>query len=134
MNQPGSLPRRLGEYINSELHDAQLYTILSRSAPSDRDKEILEEYSDDCRDNAGIFMKLYQRMTGYKFTPKPVPMKENGSYRAVLKGRIREEIRLSKKYRREYLSISDDMQLKRAFFNAYHNSLEHAVGIIELLS
>ena len=134
MNKISNMPRKLGEYINSELHDAQLYKALSRSAPNDRDKEIFEEFSDDCSDNAQEFTKLYKLMTGTAFVPAPTHLSENGSYRNILRSRIREEIRLSKKYRREYLSCGDRLPLKRAFFNAYHNALEHAVGIIELCS
>ena len=94
----------------------------------------LEEFSDDCSDNAQEFTKLYKLMTGTAFVPAPTHLSENGSYRNILRSRIREEIRLSKKYRREYLSCGDRLPLKRAFFNAYHNALEHAVGIIELCS
>ncbi len=134
MNKISNMPRKLGEFINTELHNTELYRALSKSAPNNRDKEILEEFSDDCQDNAGEFMRIYKRMTGYKFDPRPVPVTETGSYRSVLRSRIRDETRLSKKYRREYMITSDNLALKRAFFNAYHNSLEHAVGIIDLLN
>lgn len=134
MNKISNMPRKLGEYINIELHNAQLYRILAKSAPNDRDKHILEEFSDDCQDTAEEFMKLYKKMTGYKFDPVPVPIKETGSYRSVLKSKIRDEIRLSKRYRKDYLNTSDNLSLKRTFFNAYHTALEHSVGLIELLN
>lgn len=134
MNKISNMPKTLGEFINAELHHAELYRALSKSAPNARDREILEEFSDDCQDNADELMRLYKRMTGYKFEPRPSPVTETGSYRTVLRSRIRNETRMSKKYRREYMNTSDNLALKRAFFNAYHNSLEHAVGIIDLLN
>ena len=127
------MPRKLGEMINMELHNAQLYRIIAKSAPNDKDKQILDEFSDDCQDTAEELMRIYRKMTGYQFDPRPVPIKENGSYRSVLRSKIRDEIRLSKRYRHEYLNTSDNLALKRTFFNAYHNALEHAVGIIELI-
>ena len=119
--------------INMELHNAQLYRIIAKSAPNDKDKQILDEFSDDCQDTAEELMRISRKMTGYQFDPRPVPIKENGSYRSVLRSKIRDEIRLSKRYRHEYLNTGDNLALKRTFFNAYHNALEHAVGIIELI-
>ena len=44
MNKISNMPRKLGEFINTELHNAELYRALSKSAPNNRDKEILEEW------------------------------------------------------------------------------------------
>lgn len=133
MNKISNMPGRLAEMIQQELHNVRLYRVLSRSAPNDRDRQTLEEFSDDCQDTADEFMRMYRKMTGYPFHPEPIPLKENGSYQHVLHERIREEIRLSKRYRHEYLNTGDNYSLRRTFFNAYHTALEHAVGIMELL-
>lgn len=134
MVQISNMPRKIGEWINIELHNAQLYRVLARSAPNDRDKQIIEEFSDDSQDTAETLMKIYKKMTGYRFEPKPVPLKENGSYRSVVKSRIREEIRLSKMYRQAYMNMQDNYPLRRIIFNAYHTALEHAVTLIEMIS
>ena len=92
MAQISNMPRKIGEWINMELHNAQLYRVLARSAPNDREKHILEDFSDDSQDTAEALMRIYKKMTGYRFEPKPVPLKENGSYRNVIRSRIGEEI------------------------------------------
>ena len=88
MAQISNMPRKIGEWINMELHNAQLYRVLARSAPNDREKHILEDFSDDSQDTAETLMRIYKKMTGYRFEPKPVPLKENGSYRNVIRSRI----------------------------------------------
>ncbi len=133
MNNNGNLPRQLQQYINNELHDAQLYRILAKSAPSERERRILDDFSADSKNTADALMTAYRTMTGYTFEPHPEPIKENGSYRSVLKSRIREETSASRNYRRHYMNTNDNLKLKRTFFNAYHNALEHAVGIVEML-
>ncbi len=134
MNNINNLPSALGKWINTELYNAQLYRVLSKSAPDDRSRHILEEFSDDSRDTAETMMKAYKNMTGYKFIPKPLPLKENGSYRSVIRGRIGDEVRLSKMYRNAYMNIQGNYTLRRIVFSAYHNALEHAVTLLELMS
>ena len=132
MAQISNMPRKIGEWINMELHNAQLYRVLARSAPNDREKHILEDFSDDSQDTAETLMRIYKKMTGYRFEPKPVPLKENGSYRNVIRSRIGEEIRLSKMYRNAYMNMQDNFALRRTIFNAYHTCLEHAVTLLEM--
>ena len=132
MAQISNMPRKIGEWINMELHNAQLYRVLARSAPNDREKHILEDFSDDGQDTADTLMRIYKKMTGYRFEPKPVPLKENGSYRNVIRSRIGEEIRLSKMYRNAYMNMQDNFALRRTIFNAYHTCLEHAVTLLEM--
>lgn len=133
MNNISNMPRLLQSYINDELHNAELYRILAKSAPNERDKHVLEEFSQDSRQTADAFMSVYRSMTGYPFEPNPAPIKENGSYKSVLRSRIRDETEASKRFRREYMNTSDNLKLKRAFFTAYHNALGRAVGIIDLI-
>ena len=132
MAQISNMPRKIGEWINMELHNAQLYRVLARSAPNDREKHILEDFSDDSQDTAETLMRIYKKMTGYRFEPKPVPLKENGSYRNVIRSRIGEEIRLSKMYRNAYMNMQDNFALRRTIFNAYHTCREHAVTLLEM--
>ena len=132
MAQISNMPRKIGEWINMVLHNAQLYRVLARSAPNDREKHILEDFSDDSQDTAETLMRIYKKMTGYRFEPKPVPLKENGSYRNVIRSRIGEEIRLSKMYRNAYMNMQDNFALRRTIFNAYHTCLEHAVTLLEM--
>ena len=132
MAQISNMPRKIGEWINMELHNAQLYRVLARSAPNDREKHILEDFSDDSQDTAETLMRIYKKMTGYRFEPKPVPLKENGSYRNVIRSRIGEEIRLSKMYRNAYMNMQDNFALRRTIFNAYHTCLENAVTLLEM--
>ena len=61
MAQISNMPRKIGEWINMELHNAQLYRVLARSAPNDREKHILEDFSDDSQDTAETLMRIYKK-------------------------------------------------------------------------
>lgn len=133
MNNVSNMPRKLREYINSELYNAELYRILAKSAPSECDKNILESFSEENRRTANTFMSIYHSMTGYLCEPDPATVKESGSYKTVLRSRIKAEITDSQCYRQEYMSVSDNFKLKRAFFSAYNEALCRSVMIIDLI-
>ncbi|MBR2176028.1 MAG: hypothetical protein IJ861_03665 [Clostridia bacterium] len=133
MNRPSNMPRQLKQYINTFLHAAELYRILAKSAPNDQSQKTLENFSEECRKSADGFSAAYRSMTGYTSDPKPMPIKETGSFRSVLRGRIPAEIDLSKRLREDYLSCGDNFRLKRTFFNAYHDALARTVSLIEML-
>lgn len=127
------MPKKLQSYINSELHDAELYKILAKSSPNEETRAILLNFADTEQKHADEFLRIYKMMTGYSFEPEPLPVTENGSYRSILKNRIIDEIKDSKKYRADYLKTGDNLNLKRAFFNAFNDELHHAVEIIYIL-
>ncbi len=123
MNNFSSRPQRLQMCINRELYNSDLYRILSRSAPNEDEKKEMENFSEECRETAETFMQIYRSMTGYQAKNEPEPVKESGSYRTVLRSRIRKEIELSKMYRCDYMNTNDHYHLKRTFFTACHNAL-----------
>lgn len=133
MSNFSSIPRQLQDYINEELYLSELYRILSRSAPNEEDRKRLEDFSEECRTTAESFTQLYRSMTGYRLEYHPEPVKESGSYKAVLRSRIRKEMELSKRYRCDYMNVNDNYHLKRAFFMAYHNAMCRAVGLVDMI-
>ncbi len=133
MNNVSNMPRKLREYINSELYNAELYRILAKSAPTERDKNTLEKFADENNQTANTFMAIYHSMTGYSCEPEPAPIKESGSFKTVLRSRIKIEITDSQCYRQEYLNVSDNFRLKRAFFSAYNEALCRCIMIIDLI-
>lgn len=128
-----AIPKRLQEYINAELHDAELYRILAKSAPNEETRTILLRFAKNEQEHSDEFLRIYKLMTGYTFEPEPLPITESGSYRSILKNRILDETKDSDKYRREYMKINDNFKLKRAFFNAFNDELRHAIEIIYIL-
>ncbi len=133
MNNVSNMPRRLREYINSELYNAELYRILAKSAPSEREKKIIENFSEENQRTADAFMSIYHSMTGYSCEPEPASIKESGSYKTVLRSRIGIELEDSKCYRQEYMNTIDNYRLKRAFFSAYNEALCRSIMIIDLI-
>lgn len=127
-----SIPKRLQTYINEELHDVELYKFLAKSAPNEETKDMLFKFADCEQKHADEFLRLYKLITGYTFEPEVLPVTESGSYRAIIRNRIIDELNGSEKYRNEYLK-TDNFQLKRAFFNAFNDELQHAVSIIYIL-
>ncbi|MDD6489769.1 MAG: ferritin-like domain-containing protein [Clostridia bacterium] len=128
-----AVPKKLQSYINSELHDAEVYRILAKSAPNEDIRNILMRFADNEQAHADEFTRIYKMMTGYSFEPEPVPITESGSYRAILKNRILDETKDAEKYRKDYLQTHDNFNLKRALFNAFNDEMRHAVEILYIL-
>lgn len=127
------MPKKLQKYINSELHDAELYRTLAKSLPNEESKNIIMKFADDEQKHADEFLRIYKMMTGYSFEPEPAKVTENGSYRSIMKNRIADETKDSEKYRNEYINTNDNYHLKRAFFNAFNDEIRHAIEIIYIL-
>lgn len=72
-------------------------------------------------------------MTGYNFEPSPPPVRDKGSFRSIIKDRVLDEINNSNEYMREYMNTSDNFRLKRAFFQAYNDDMNHASKLLLIL-
>lgn len=133
MNRPSNMPRRLKDYYSSFRRISELYRMLSRSAPNEREQKMLDEFSHECHHTAEEFAGAYRAMTGYRLDEPVPPVKESGSYRSVIRGRIPAEIGLSRQLRTDYLSVNDNYRLKRTFFTACHEALERSALLTEML-
>lgn len=129
MPKPSNMPSELMKVINRELHNAELYRILARSAPDEEARAALDRFSRECRESADTFSRLWSVMTGKRFEPMPEPVRESGSFRSVLRGQIRRELASSALYRELYMRVSDNMKLKRALFTAAHNAMLRAASL-----
>ncbi len=127
------MPQRLREYADNALYSAELYRILAKSAPTENDKKTLEKFADENRKTADTFMEIYRFMTGYSCDVEPAPVRESGSYKTILRSRIKNEVADSGCYRREYMNVSDNYKLKRAFFSAYNEAVCRCIMIIDLI-
>ncbi len=127
------MPKKLQTYINSELHDAELYRILAKSSPNEETKNILLGFADTEQKHANEFLKIYKMMTGYTFEPEPLPVNETGAYRSIVKNRIIDETKDAEKYRNEYIKIHDNYNLKKLFFTAFNDEMRHAVELMYIL-
>ncbi len=129
-----SMPKKLQEYINSELYNAELYRSLAKSASNEESKNTILEIAECDRKLADEFIRLYKKMTGYTFEPDPAPINESGTHKAILRGCMNNEIKASEKYRKDYLQTPDNYHLRKAFFNAFNDKLLHSLKLLCLLT
>ena len=133
MNNLPALSARLKQYSAILQYDSRLYRILSRSAPDEKSMNKAQELASQCGNTADALYDIYRSMTRDNSLLQPPSVHETGSFRSVLRSRLSHELSLEADFRREYLSISDNLKLKRLFFNASHSAMSRAVGILDLL-
>ena len=127
-----TVPQRLQTYISAELHDSALYYELSKVAPTEDDRQLLMEFSEDEQSHAEMFKRIYRNMTGRSYNPVVPPVVLNGSYRDILRDRILDESGDYRKYSEQYL-ITKNTRLKDAYFKAKTDENVHALRLLYLL-
>ena len=93
---------------------------------------MLDGFSHECQQTAEELSGSYRAMTGYISENEPVQIKETGSYRSVIRGRIGAETGLSRQLREVYMD-TNNYRLKRIFFTAYHEAFERSLILMEML-
>lgn len=124
----------IGEHIGFFLDSAALYDILARLAPSEGEKRQLGAFADECRATAEKLGRVYRQRTGRFFDPSPSQIRESGSFRAVLRSRLKEEVAASRKLRDAYLGSGDNFRLKQALFTAFNDALCRAASLSAMLT
>ena len=80
-----SLPQRLQDYVESELHHEALYRALADVAPNEADRQIFLEIAENEHRHADSFSRMYRKLTGLNYTPKIYPQKMEGPYQFALR-------------------------------------------------
>lgn len=133
-NQRFDLIKRLKEYVEDELGDYAYYMKLSKLAPNENDKKILQQIAEDEKNHAATLSNALYLMTGKKHTPPEAERsKPPTNYKQALKGRIANEARDYKKYMEEYIK-APNQHLMNAFLRASTDENIHALKLLYLLS
>ncbi|MCX8129365.1 MAG: ferritin-like domain-containing protein [Clostridia bacterium] len=120
------------EYIQNELKDSMYYFELSKKAPSQMAKDLLEEFSKDEKTHAEGFVKAYGILTGLMFHSMDVGVQQIPEYSEALKSRFLSETSESKKYSDQYLKTRNQF-LKDLFFSISSSEAQHAMKILLLM-
>lgn len=128
-----SVIQKLQTYITAELGDAALYKELAKMAPSENDRQLLLEFSEDEQSHADEFKRIYRSMTGRSYNPVVPPVVLEGSYRDILLDRVLDESGDFRKYGEQYI-ITTNPALKEAYYRARTDENVHALRLLYLLS
>lgn len=126
--------QKLQMYINAELGDAALYKILAQNSPSERDRQLLLEFSEDEQSHAETFKRIYRTLTGRSYNPVVNPPALSGTYRDILRERVIDESADFRKYGEQYLTTENNDMLKDAYYRARTDENVHALRLLYLLS
>ena len=126
--------QKLQTYINAELSDSALYKELAKIAPSETDRQLLMEFSEDEQSHADEFKRIYRAMTGRSYIPivPPVVLKE--PYYDILRDRVLDESVDFRKYGEQYLLTTQNDTLKNAYYRARTDENVHALRLLYLIS
>ena len=134
MNSSMKFPLTIAEHIGFFLNSAALYDILAKSAPSEAERKDLSSFAQECRDTAQQLDRVYRQRTGQFFEAAPVQVRENGSFRSVLRTRLHEELAAARRLREDYLGSGDNFRLKRALFGAFNDAVCRAAALSAMLT
>ncbi len=121
----------LENYIADELFDSQYYRQLSQIAPSNVAKDLLLSFSEDEKNHAELFEKIYYRLRGYCFTPK---MREPriDDYKESIVQKMDDEIKDYEEYSKQYLN-APTIEWQNIFFAVRDTEAQHAMRLPSLL-
>lgn len=134
MNSSIKSVSEIGEYIVFFLDSAALYDILAKSAPSEGERRELCAFAEECRDTAQQLGIIYRQRSGRIFEPSASQVRESGSFRSVIRSRLRQEVELSRRLRGAYLVSGDNFRLRRSLFSAFNDALCRAVSLSSMLT
>ena len=129
-----TVAQNLRTYIDAELRDAALYKELAAMAPTDDDRQLLTEFSEDEQSHADTFKRIYRSMTGRSYNPIINPPVLTGSVQDILRERVLDESGDFRKYGEQYLMTNNNDTLKDAYYRARTDENVHALRILYLLS
>lgn len=125
---------KLETYIKAELGDAALYKELSKIAPSDEDRKLLMEFSQDEQSHANEFKRIYTMLTRKNFNPEIKTPVISDSYKNVLRERVLDESGDFRKYGEQYLQENVNTTLKDAYYRARTDENVHALRLLYMIS
>lgn len=129
-----SVIQKLQTYINAEENDATLYKELAKIAPSETDRQLLIEFSEDEQFHADEFKRIYRAMTGRSYNPIVQPIVLKNPYYDILRDRVLDESGDFRKYGEQYLLTTQNDTLKNAYYRAKMDENVHALRLLYLIS
>lgn len=129
-----SVAQRLRMYIDAETSDAALYRELAKKAPTEADKKLLLEFSEDEHTHAETFSRIYRRITGQTYAPEAKPTVLEGTFAEILRDRVLDESGDYRKYGIQYLLAQNSRMLREAFYRARTDENVHALRLLDMLS
>ncbi len=127
-----SLPQRLQDYVERELHYEALYRALANVAPNEADRQIFLEIAENVRRHADNFSQMYQALTGQTYTPRIYPQKMEGPYQFALRQLLLSTHKSFQEYHWQYMK-TDNMALKNVCYEASKNKSEHIHKLMSLM-
>ena len=125
---------RLVEYIGDEYSDSYYYKELSEKAPTEMQKKMLLEFSEDEKKHAERFSKEVQKITGKPYIHPSIKIpKIPEDYKTALQARVVNEANDFRKYGHEYYAATVP-SLKSAFYLAQIDENVHALKILDMLN
>lgn len=98
---------KMRTYITNELTDAEYYTELSKQAPNDGYRLLLENIADDKMRHATELRAMYRQLTGKGYSPViPKPVLDN-SFSEMVRSRVLRETDGYIEYMREAMKLED---------------------------
>lgn len=126
-----TLAQRLRQYIQTELNDCACYRALAKEAPGE-DAAVLRSFSGRELALARALQDLYTATTGACFTPAVTAQLPQGSYRARLLARVREESEAARAYAQQALCCRGNDCLREVCLRAQADKNAHALTLLAL--
>ncbi len=128
-----SLPQRLQDYIEAELHYESLYRAMADVAPNEEERRIFLEIAANERRNADKFLKVYMAVTGQDYTPQTYPPAMEGPYQFALRQLLLNEHKAFQEYHQQFMK-TDNMELKSVCYEAGRNKSAHINRLMNLMN
>jgi rubrerythrin len=113
-------------YIGDEMQDSRYYALLAQQAPTQRAKDLLNEFSADEWAHSQSLMRAYNMLTGKVYSPPAVTDPAVPEYNEALKQRVIAETNDYRKYGEKYLAACNAC-LKEMFYNLRTGEAIHAM-------
>jgi len=125
--------QRIRMYIEDEERDAILYKQLSNMASSTKSREILFELASDEQIHADLLKKIYQAITGRKYSPIVIPPEMNGTFKDIILNQILEETDGFRKYEEQYYQNVKNKFIRDIYFKIKTDEQVHSDKLIYVL-
>ncbi|HWP52154.1 MAG TPA: ferritin-like domain-containing protein [Clostridia bacterium] len=127
-----TLPQRLQDYIDSEMHHEALYRAMAEKAPTEHDRQLLLEIAENERNHADEFKGIYQAAVGQSYEPEIVPPDMEAPYQIVLRQMIIYENAAFQEYHNQFITSKDPV-LKKTCYQTGKNKSDHINKLIKLM-
>ena len=125
--------QKLVKYITEQANEANFYRELANIAPTEEEKKLLLDLSNDKKQQEMIFQAIYRDGIGRTYEPVLEPVNLNRPFRSLIQDQILQEIKLYRNYDDEYIKENTNLRLKDAYQRARTESNALALSLLYLL-